>query len=145
VPPYALFVISFFIAALGQAFQDAQANTFVSPVSASHLFLGLIHAMYGLGLLIASLIATAIASNRPEKWATYYAFLLGLGVLNVLLVLGAFFFYQFSREEHQPHNMSLSKKLHLKPLQLVPKTEANPSSRWRQKKCLRLSSSSPFG
>jgi hypothetical protein len=47
--------------------------------------------MYGLGLLVAPLVATAIASNRPRKWATYYTFPLGLGVLNMLLVLGAFF------------------------------------------------------
>lgn len=47
--------------------------------------------MYGLGLLVAPLIATAIASHAPERWAVYYSFPLGVGVLNVVLVLVAFF------------------------------------------------------
>ena len=91
LPPCPLFVISFFFASLAQAFQDAQANTFVSSISASHLWLGLIHAIYGLGLLVAPLVATALASNVPGRWATYYAFPLGVGALNIGLVLVAFF------------------------------------------------------
>src|ERR1700761_6993139 len=90
-PPYWLFALSFFFASLAQAFQDTQANTFVSSISASHLWLGLIHAMYTLGLLIAPLVASSIAVNRPNKWAIYYAVPIGVGMLNIVLTTTAFF------------------------------------------------------
>jgi fucose permease len=101
-PPYPLFAITFFISSLAQAFQDAEANTFVSSVHASHRWLGVIHAMYGLGLLIAPPIATVIASNTTGKqWAMYYAFPLGAGVLNVLLVFVAFYTLDNTRAGEQ--------------------------------------------
>jgi fucose permease len=78
------------LAALGQAFQDSQANTFVSTVKTAHRWLGVVHASYGFGCLVGPLIATAIASARPERWTWFYWLLLGLGVTNLVFVTWAF-------------------------------------------------------
>lgn len=89
-PPYGLFVATFFLSGLGQAYQDSHANTFVSTVKGAHRWLAFIHASYGLGLLVAPFVATAIASRYPSRWALFYLFPLGLSVINLCLVLVAF-------------------------------------------------------
>lgn len=88
-PPYPVYCVSYLFSSLGQAFQDAQANTLVSAMSASHIWLGMIHSAYALGLLVAPLMATSIASEG--HWATFYAIPLGIGVFNFALVMLAFF------------------------------------------------------
>jgi fucose permease len=78
------------LAALGQAFQDSQANTFVSTVKTAHRWLGVVHASYGFGCLVGPLVATTIASAKPERWTRFYWLLLGLGVINLAFVTWAF-------------------------------------------------------
>ncbi|KAF3219923.1 hypothetical protein TWF679_010379 [Orbilia oligospora] len=89
-PPYALFAVSFFLTSLGQAYQDSHSNTYVSGVKGAHRWLGFIHAMYALGLLVSPFVATPIAVARPDRWALFYGFLIGLGVINIVAVLFAF-------------------------------------------------------
>lgn len=90
-PPFPLFAITFFFSGLGQAYQDAHANTFVSTVDGAHNWLGFIHGMYGFGCLIAPFVATAVASARvPSQWTLFYIFPLGLCLLNLTFVLVAF-------------------------------------------------------
>ena len=72
VPPFGLFSVSFFFVALGQAFQDSQANTFVTTIKKAHRWLGLIHGSYAVGCLVGPLIAAAIASNFEGQWASFY-------------------------------------------------------------------------
>ncbi|KAH8586468.1 putative MFS transporter [Bisporella sp. PMI_857] len=91
-PPFPLYTFTFFLAGLGQAYQDAHANTFVAsiPTSGTHNRLGLIHAMYGLGCLVSPFVATGIAGMRDGRWMLFYVFPLGLSAVNVVLVLFAF-------------------------------------------------------
>lgn len=95
------FAVSFFLQSLGTAFQDALGNTFVSGVRAAHRWLGFIHAMYALALLVGPLLATAIASSATpgdgggfvrgeESWKRTYFVTVGLGVVNVVWVMFAF-------------------------------------------------------
>jgi fucose permease len=74
---------------MGVAYQDAQANTFIANVNDAHRWLGLLHAAYGLGALVAPLIATAIAVNTPY-WHYYYLIMLGLGIVNLGLLAWTF-------------------------------------------------------
>lgn len=86
-PPFPLFVITFFFSGLGQAYQDAHTNTFVSSVKDAHNWLGFIHGMYGFGCLISPFVATAIASAQtPSRWTLFYIFPLGLSVINLTAV-----------------------------------------------------------
>lgn len=90
-PPFPLFVVTFFFSGLGQAYQDAHANTFVSTVDGAHNWLGFIHGMYGFGCLVAPFVATSIASAQiPSKWTLFYIFPLGLCVINLIFVLFSF-------------------------------------------------------
>lgn len=90
-PPFPLYAISFCFASLGQAFQDTHANTFVAGVGAAHRWLAFIHAMYMAGCLTGPLVATAVASaGETSRWYLFYLFPLGLGVVNLAWVLGAF-------------------------------------------------------
>jgi fucose permease len=91
LPPYGLFAASFFFAHLGQAYQDAHANTWVSSVKTAHRWLGFIHAMYMAGCLVGPFIATAVAAaNSPSKWYLFYTCPLGMCVVNVCLAGYAF-------------------------------------------------------
>lgn len=88
-PPFPLFVITYLIAGMGIALQDAQANSFVGGVNDAHRWLGVLHAVYGLGALISPLIATKIASSTPY-WHYFYCVLMSIAAINIGLILMAF-------------------------------------------------------
>lgn len=89
-PPFALFCAMFFLTAIGQAFQDSEANTFVSSVQTAHRWLGVVHASYGLGGLVGPLVATAMASAKSQEWTYLYWVLSGLAACNLAFVGWAF-------------------------------------------------------
>ncbi|OJJ98600.1 hypothetical protein ASPACDRAFT_44233 [Aspergillus aculeatus ATCC 16872] len=91
LPPFSLYVVTFFLASLGQGYNDTHANTYVASVKAAHRWLGFIHAMYMAGCLVGPLVATAVASaGTTTQWNLFYLAPLGLGVLNLAFVLTAF-------------------------------------------------------
>ncbi|KAF2838125.1 MFS transporter [Patellaria atrata CBS 101060] len=90
-PPFGLFAASFCLNALGMAYQDSHANTYVSSVKDAHRWLGFIHAMYALGCLVGPFVATAVAtSGKGERWLFFYAVEAGLGVANLVGVVVTF-------------------------------------------------------
>lgn len=90
-PPFGLYAVTFWLASLGQAFQDTHGNTFVAGTKGSNRWLSLIHAMYMAGCLCGPFVATAVASAGEEShWYLFYCFPLGLGVANLTLVFVAF-------------------------------------------------------
>ncbi|KAL4976865.1 major facilitator superfamily domain-containing protein [Aspergillus desertorum] len=90
-PPFPVFTVTFFIAALGQAYQDTHANNFVATVKGAHRWLGFIHAMYMGGCLVGPFVSTAVASSgRTSHWELFYTTPLGMGVVNLVLVWVAF-------------------------------------------------------
>ncbi|KAJ5561841.1 Major facilitator superfamily domain general substrate transporter [Penicillium sp. DV-2018c] len=94
-PPFPLYAVTFFLASLGQAYNDTHANTFISTLPSAHRYLGFIHAMYMAGCLVGPFIATAVASanageQQESKWALFYLFPVGMGVLNFVAVGVAF-------------------------------------------------------
>ncbi|RPA82476.1 MFS transporter [Ascobolus immersus RN42] len=84
-PVYGLFAFSFFLAGAGIALQDSQANSYVAELPHAHNWLGVIHSGYGLGCLVAPLIATSVASNTPH-WNFTYLVIIALNLPNVALV-----------------------------------------------------------
>lgn len=93
-PPFALYAVTFWIASLGQAFQDTHANTFVASrakTESTHRWLGFIHAMYMAGVFVAPFGSASIAAaSSPSPWYFFYTAPLGLGVVNMALVVAAF-------------------------------------------------------
>ncbi|KAL4931842.1 putative MFS transporter [Aspergillus undulatus] len=99
-PPFPLFAVTFFLAALGQAYQDTYANNFVSTVKGAHRWLGFIHAMYMAGCLVGPFAATGVASSgKGTTWELFYTAPLGLGVINLILVGAAFREWITSKED----------------------------------------------
>ncbi|KAB5540536.1 major facilitator superfamily domain-containing protein [Coniochaeta sp. 2T2.1] len=98
IPPFGLYITTFFLTSLGQAFQDSHANTYVASRQGStavHRWLGFIHAMYMAGCLVGPFAGNGIASATADgtgesKWYLFYTVPLALGVLNMVLVGVAF-------------------------------------------------------
>ncbi|KEY71687.1 hypothetical protein S7711_02919 [Stachybotrys chartarum IBT 7711] len=89
--PFALFVVTFWLVSMGQAFQDTHANTYVAGVKGAHRWLAFIHAMYAAGTLVGPFVATPVASaGEISRWYLFYTFPLGLGIANLAWCLVAF-------------------------------------------------------
>lgn len=110
-----MYVVTFFLQAVGMGYQDSHGNTFVASVKDAHRWLGFIHASYALGCLIAPLVATAIAARVGDQWPLFYLFLVGWGSLNLLAMLVTFHdsvkmrHHETSSEIHQERGSSRSK------------------------------------
>ncbi|RYP12563.1 hypothetical protein DL767_011221 [Monosporascus sp. MG133] len=82
-----LFCVTFFLQALGMAYQDSHSNTFVSGLrNVPHRWLSFIHACYALGCFVGPMIATAIA-NSPNSmgisgWKRVYIVLVAISLVN---------------------------------------------------------------
>lgn len=117
-PPFGLYVATFFLQAVGMAYQDSHSNAFVASVKGAHRWLGFIHAMYALGCLVSPFVATAIASKVQDRWPLFYLFLVGIGTINTSAVLASF------RD---------SMKVHMRPnsSEGVPEVETRSRTAWR--------------
>ncbi|KAK1238408.1 hypothetical protein MKX07_006554 [Trichoderma sp. CBMAI-0711] len=92
-PPFGLFVVTFWLVSVGQAFQDTHANSWVASAvpNGAHRWLAFIHAMYMAGCLVGPFVSTAVASaGEVSRWYLFYTFPLGLGVVNFVLTCVAF-------------------------------------------------------
>jgi fucose permease len=83
-------VVTFFLQAVGMAYNESHANTFVTSIDGAHRLLGFIHAMYALGTLVSPFVATAVATKVPEQWPLFYVYLVGVGTVNVIIVAYTF-------------------------------------------------------
>ncbi|TKX19896.1 MFS transporter-like protein 151 [Elsinoe australis] len=76
-PPFAAVVVAFFLIGLGEALNLALNNVFVSNLANSTVLLGAAHGSYGVGGLVAPLIATAMVSNGI-LWSRFFLITLGI-------------------------------------------------------------------
>ncbi|KAM0347610.1 hypothetical protein ACHAPU_004623 [Fusarium lateritium] len=107
-PPFALFAVTFWLASLGQAYQDTHGNTFVAGLKGSHRWLAFIHAMYMAGCLVGPFVATGVASaGSTSRWYLFYIFPLGTGVLNVAFVVYAFWDTLRLKRKQEPTERTL--------------------------------------
>ncbi|KAL2870037.1 putative MFS transporter [Aspergillus lucknowensis] len=88
-PSYPAFILGFLFTGFGIALQDAQANSFTVTVRNSHRWLGVLHAIYGVGTILGPLVANTVASHTP-RWQSYYLVTLAAGVVNIALVAWTF-------------------------------------------------------
>lgn len=89
-PPFAVYVVTFFLQAAGMGYQDSHANAFVASIKGAHRWLGFIHAMYALGCLVAPFVATPLAARTGSRWPLFYLFLVGVGSVNTIATLITF-------------------------------------------------------
>ncbi|THU92145.1 MFS general substrate transporter [Dendrothele bispora CBS 962.96] len=90
--PFPVFVISYYICGIGVAMQDAQANGYMASVKRNGATkMGVMHAAYGVGALVAPLVSTQF-SNHPSFWSLFYVVSTGLGIINLICLAVIFQF-----------------------------------------------------
>ncbi|KAM0718894.1 hypothetical protein Q7P37_005966 [Cladosporium fusiforme] len=90
--PFPLYVVTFWITSVGQAFQDTHANSYVAGATqGAHRWLGFVHSCYMAGCLVAPFAAAPIASaSEPSVWYLFYTVPLAVGVANLIMCVFAF-------------------------------------------------------
>ncbi|KAI6778679.1 Bypass of stop codon protein-like protein [Emericellopsis cladophorae] len=91
MPPFGLYVTTFFLVAVGAAYNDTHANTFVATVRGAHRWLAVIHASFMGGCLVGPFVATAVASAGEQRtWNLFYVFPVGICLANLGFIAWAF-------------------------------------------------------
>ena len=81
-PPFALVAISFAILGFGIALMLSMNNSFFVNLVNGTFLLGILHGCYGIGGVIAPLIATAMVS-QGMRWSYFYCILVAISVINL--------------------------------------------------------------
>ncbi|KAI9721952.1 MAG: hypothetical protein M1812_001910 [Candelaria pacifica] len=91
-PPFPVVVISFLFFGLGEATNLALNNVFVANLANSTTAMGAFHGSYGIGGIVAPLIATAMISHGA-RWSHFYSISLGIAAVNLGFAGWSFWFY----------------------------------------------------
>ncbi|KAL4747797.1 hypothetical protein BDW72DRAFT_206144 [Aspergillus terricola var. indicus] len=71
-PPYPVLVVSFIFAGLGNGLADSAWNAWLGNMADSNQILGLLHGLYGLGAVMAPLVATSLITEAGVGWFYFY-------------------------------------------------------------------------
>ncbi len=71
-PPYPVLVVSFIFAGLGNGLADSAWNAWIGNMADSNQMLGLLHGVYGLGAVMAPLVATSLITEAKVGWFYFY-------------------------------------------------------------------------
>lgn len=84
-PPYPVLVIIFMLAGFGNGLADAAWNAWIGNMANPNEVLGFLHAFYGLGAVLAPLIATTmITKGQRLPWYYFYYVMVGYGTFALL-------------------------------------------------------------
>ena len=89
--PWPVIVVGLVICGFGNGITEAAWNAWLGGLERSNELLGLLHGMYGLGALLAPIIATGMV-GRGYGWYEYYYIVLGTNALE--LVYGTAVFWR---------------------------------------------------
>ncbi|KAL2881769.1 hypothetical protein SGCOL_002925 [Colletotrichum sp. CLE4] len=89
-PPYPALVAAFVIAGFGNGLSDAGWNAYIGNMARANEVLGFLHASYGVGGVIAPLIATTMINKANLGWWNFYYFMLGLACIELVWCTAAF-------------------------------------------------------
>ncbi|KAL5536799.1 hypothetical protein ACEPAF_622 [Sanghuangporus sanghuang] len=88
--PFPAFCVAFFINGWGMSLQDAQANGYVVALSRdSATKMGIMHAIYGLGAMIAPFSATQFA-EMTHRWSLHFVVSVVIAVVNTMTLVLVF-------------------------------------------------------
>ncbi|KAJ6489886.1 major facilitator superfamily domain-containing protein [Mycena sanguinolenta] len=88
-PPFEVLCLGYAINGMGMAIQDGQANGYVAIMKRKpEKKMGILHAAYGAGALLAPLAATQFA--LLQRWSFHYLVSMGLALSNVALLILVF-------------------------------------------------------
>ncbi|KAF2421815.1 putative MFS transporter [Tothia fuscella] len=89
-PPFPVIVVILMFAGFGSCFQDASWNAWIGTMSNANQLLGFLHGFYGLGALLAPLIATSMVAKYHRPWYEFYYVMIGASCFELLIAAPAF-------------------------------------------------------
>lgn len=89
-PPYpALPIVSFF-PGFGNGLEDSAWNAWIGNMHQANELLGVLHGAYGVGGIMAPLIASAMITKAHLEWYTFYYIMIGMAGVELVLAVAAF-------------------------------------------------------
>ncbi|KAJ0422655.1 major facilitator superfamily domain-containing protein [Aspergillus carlsbadensis] len=82
-PPYPVLVVSFIFAGLGNGLADSAWNAWIGNMADSNQVLGLPHGWYGLGAVLAPLVATSLITEAKVGWWYFYYIMVACAAIEV--------------------------------------------------------------
>ncbi|KAF2268829.1 MFS general substrate transporter [Lojkania enalia] len=98
-PPYPAVVVAFFLIGYGEAMTLALNNVYCANLHPPTAILGAAHGSYGIGGIIAPIIATAMVSSGT-LWSRFYFITFGLSIL--FLAFAGWSFWSYKEDLPQP-------------------------------------------
>ena len=105
-PPYPAVLVFLVLVAYGNGLEDAGLNAFIGGLQSANELLGFLHGCYGLGGVIAPLIATTMITKGGLGWWTFSYVLLGAAIIELIIFPLSFKTADAKtyREEHAKEN-----------------------------------------
>ncbi|KAH8731059.1 major facilitator superfamily domain-containing protein [Phaeosphaeriaceae sp. PMI808] len=90
-PPYPVLVVIFMLAGFGNGLADAAWNAWIGNMANPNEVLGFLHAFYGLGAVLAPLVATTMITKGSRlPWYCFYYVMIGMAVIELVTGSTAF-------------------------------------------------------
>jgi hypothetical protein len=89
-PPYPVLIVIFSIAGFGNGLADAAWNAWIGNMANPNEVLGFLHAFYGLGAVLAPLIATTMITKGHLPWYTFYYVMISMAFIELCSSAAAF-------------------------------------------------------
>ncbi|KAF2018727.1 MFS general substrate transporter [Aaosphaeria arxii CBS 175.79] len=90
-PPYPVLVVIFMVAGFGNGLADAAWNAWMGNMANPNEILGFLHAFYGLGAVLAPLIATTMITKGDRlPWYYFYYVMIAMAVIECVTSTTAF-------------------------------------------------------
>ncbi|KAL1760221.1 major facilitator superfamily domain-containing protein [Schizophyllum commune] len=90
-PPFPVLCVAYAVNGAGMSLQDAQTNGYVASLTENQeAKMGMLHAAYGLGALLAPLVSTQFA--QMHRWSFHYLTSMGVALANMAISAAVFRF-----------------------------------------------------
>lgn len=89
-PPYPVLVVVYMLAGFGNGLGDAAWNAWIGNMANANEVLGVMHAFYGAGGVLAPLIATSMITKANLQWYHFYYIMIGAAAIELAVTVSAF-------------------------------------------------------
>ncbi|KAJ4991363.1 MFS transporter [Stagonosporopsis vannaccii] len=89
-PPYPVLIVIFSIAGFGNGLADAAWNAWMGNMANPNEILGFLHGFYGVGAVLAPLIATTMITKGHLPWYTFYYVMISMAFIELCTSATAF-------------------------------------------------------
>lgn len=89
-PPYPVLIVIFSIAGFGNGLADAAWNAWMGNMANPNEILGFLHGFYGVGAVLAPLIATTMITKANLHWYTFYYVMIAMAAVELASSATAF-------------------------------------------------------